>query len=289
MTDELSILIVNYNTKDLTCACLRSVLSQKINMPVEILVLDNASTDGSADAIRNEFPAVNLFVSKENIGFGKGNNMLAKKARGNYLLLLNTDTVVTEGALERLVNCYKKHAKEVGFMGPKLLNPDMTPQASAGRFPTLPVVFAWLLLRGDYWGITRSSPSRFSQVDWVSGACIVTLKSHYKALKGFDENIFMYMEEVDLLYRARKSGLRTAFCPEPCVIHYGSASSQGKTEPILQVFRGLKYFYKKHYGPVDLFLLRRVLQLKAFIGYCAGVIGGNSYLKKTYGKALKIA
>ncbi|MCR4326103.1 MAG: glycosyltransferase family 2 protein [Candidatus Roizmanbacteria bacterium] len=286
---DLSILVLSYNTKDLTLRCLETIYAHPpTNGSYEVLVLDNQSTDGSAAAVAAAYPQVRLYASKVNMGFGKGNNYLARKAHGTVLLLLNSDIEVMKGSLTRLYECYQVHHKEVGFMGGKLLNPDKTPQPSCGPFYRLPIVFGALFLRGDYWGLTRWSPDRFTIVDWVSGACIITSKQAYNALKGFDERIFMYMEEIDLLYRARKSGSLTAVCPDAQFIHYGSASSQGRTKPILNVYKGFIYFYTKHHDAVSLFILKRMLQLKALGGYTLGLLLGNDYLKKTYGKALRM-
>ncbi|PJE63472.1 hypothetical protein COU89_03095, partial [Candidatus Roizmanbacteria bacterium CG10_big_fil_rev_8_21_14_0_10_45_7] len=286
---DLSILVLSYNTKDLTLRCLETIYAHPpMNGTYEVLVLDNQSTDGSAAAVLAAYPQARLYASKQNMGFSKGNNYLARKAHGTSLLLLNSDIEVMEGSLTKLFACYHVHQKEVGFMGGKLLNPDKTPQPSCGPFYRLPIVFGALFLRGDYWGLTRWSPDRFTVVDWVSGACIITSKQAYNALKGFDERIFMYMEEIDLLYRARKSGVLTAICPQATFIHYGSASSQGRTKPILNVYKGFIYFYTKHHDAVSLFILKRMLQLKALGGYVIGLLLGNDYLKKTYGKALRM-
>lgn len=286
---DLSILVLSYNTKELTLRCLETIYQNPpTNCSYEVLVLDNQSTDGSAAAVAAMYPQARLYASKQNMGFGKGNNYLARKAHGTNLLLLNSDIEVMKGSLTRLYECYHVHHKEVGFMGGKLLNPDKTPQPSCGPFYRLPIVFGALFLRGDYWGLTRWSPDRFTIVDWVSGACIITSKQAYNALKGFDERIFMYMEEIDLLYRARKSGVLTAVCPQATFIHYGSASSKGRTKPILNVYKGFIYFYTKHGDPLSLFILKRMLQLKALGGYLLGLLLGNDYLKKTYGKALRM-
>ncbi len=286
---DLSILIVSYNTQNLTLRCLETIFAHPPkNCSYEVLVLDNNSTDGSPEAIENTYPQVRLFRSKENVGFSKGNNYLARKANGIHVLFLNSDIEILNDALTKMYACYQAHRKEVGFMGGRLLNSTMTPQPSCGHFYTLPVVGAALFLRGDYWGLTRWSSDVFQIVDWVSGACILTTKQAFSALKGFDEHIFMYMEEVDLLFRARRSGVLTALCPDARFIHHGSASSNGRTQPILNVYKGFIYFYKKHYDGFSLFVLKRMLQLKAIVGYGLGVVTQNHYLQQTYGKALRL-
>ena len=173
-------------------------------------------------------------------------------------------------------------------MGGKLLNKDMTSQPSCGPFYSLPVVFAALFLRGDYYGLTRYSPKIVKEVDWISGACILTKKEFLDSINGFDENIFMYMDEIDLLYRAKKSNYKVFYYPYAKFIHLGSASSASRKYPILQVFNGLIYFYKKHYSAPNLILLIFMLKLKALIGLTLGKVFNNTYLKETYGKAFKL-
>jgi len=294
-TIDLSIVIVSYNTKKITEDCLESINRSLTNTKIkyEIVVVDNDSRDGSAEALQkialNKVSHVIYFQTGGNLGFGRGNNFGVKKAKGEYILLLNSDTIVLNRSIEKLFNFYVAQEKQVHFLGAKLLNRDLTPQPSAGRFFTLPIVFATLLLRGDYWGLTRSSPNKFCQVDWISGACIMTTKKHYRGLGGFDKNIFMYMEEVDLLYRARKKGLNTFFYPNSQIVHLGSASSNGKTFPILQVYKGFLFFYKKHYSIFHLLILHVILKLKAIIAYLFGRIKGNQYLIETYEQAFKIS
>lgn len=292
---DLSIIIVSYNTKDITKQALDSINRSLINSKIkyEIIVVDNDSHDGSKQMLKkyskNKLNHTIYIQTNANLGFGKGNNLGVKKSKGKYILLINSDTIVLNRAIEKLFYFYKENEKTVHFLGPKLINKDLTPQPSAAYFFTLPVVFAALFLKGDYWGLTRFSPNKFCQVDWVSGACILTKKSYYNKLGGFDKNIFMYMEEVDLLYRARKLGLKTYFYNKAQIIHLGSASSGGKTFPILQVYKGFIFFYKKHYAKLSLFILYGLLKLKAAIAYLIGKIKNNQYLINTYEKAFWIS
>ena len=288
-------MIVSYNTKKITEDCIESINRSLTNIKIkyEIVLIDNNSQDGSQELLETMSHDVkNNLVYKqsgENFGFGRGNNLGVKMAQGKYVLLLNTDTIVLNRAIEKLYNFYLENEKQVHFLGAKLLNRDLTPQPSAGRFFTLPVVFATLLLKGDYWGLTRFSPNKFSQIDWISGACIMTTKKYFQRLGGFDKNIFMYMEEVDLLYRAKKQGFNTFFYPDSQIIHLGSASSDGKTFPILQVYKGFLFFYKKHYSVFHLLILHVILKFKALIAYLIGKIKGDRYLIKTYEQAFKLA
>lgn len=291
---DLSIVIISYNTKKLTQNCLESSLKSLKNAPFsyEIVIVDNASKDGSVEMLQKYQiklkDRLRLIISNENIGFGKGNNLGVKHAKGDYILFLNSDIVVLDDAIIKLFKFYTEHEEKYQFLGGKLLNKDMSDQPSACRFFTLPVVFGTLFLRGDYWGLTRFSPRTIKQVDWISGACILTKKAYFEALDGFDKDIFLYMEEVDLLYRARKRGYFTFFYPFARFIHLGSASSAGRTFPIVQVYRGFLYFYKKHRSPIALFWLKFMLKLKALIAVYIGKATKNQYLTETYEKAYQL-
>ncbi len=296
LTPDLSIIILSYNTKQITKNCLRSIFTSLTNAPFEyeVIVVDNGSTDGSVQMLSEienwklEIGNLKAVLNQRNVGFGKGNNRAAKIAQGKYLLFLNSDIVVQDSAIEQLLAYYKQNEKTINFLGGKLLNENKSSQPSCGPFYILPVAFATLFLRGDYWGLTRYSPDKIKEVDWISGACILTTKKIFQAVGGFDEGIFMYMEEIDLLFRAKKLGYRVFFYPQARFIHLGFASSGGKSQPVIQVFRGFLYFYKKHYGRVAIFLLKRMLQLKAGLGILIGRITKNTYLLTTYEEASKI-
>lgn len=312
----LSINIVSYNTKDITLQCLRSIeksistrwLSKNPGKDIEIVLVDNASTDGSADAIENTknilSVPVRLFRNTENIGFGKGHNKAAIESAGEYLLLLNTDTILLADALAKFMESflainppesseYKDLVKRatvnyrVHFAGPKLLNSDMSPQPSCGPYYSIPVIFGALFLRGDHWGLTRYSPTTSQRVDWVSGACILCKKEHFQEIGGFDEQIFMYMEEIELLYRAKKKGMEVWCLPSAQVAHLGSASSN-KTYPIFQVYRGFLYLYHKHHHVLELHMVQWLLTLKAHLVIVLGRLLGRPNLIETYQKALLI-
>lgn len=290
---DLSIIIVSFNTRDITENCLKSVLKSLENSKLgyEVIVIDNDSQDGSVDMIRGlqeKYPQIKLVENKINAGFGKANDQGVKRATSEYVLLLNSDTVVLDDAVEKLLTFFKENEKNIHFLGGKLLNQDMSPQASCGPFYSLPVIFGALFLRGDYWNLTRYSPDKLKKVDWISGACILTKKEFFTKLKGFDEGIFMYMEEIDLLYRARKHGFNVYFYPEARFIHLGSASSGGRTYPILQVYTGFLYLYRKHRSKLHQILLKIMLKLKALVSIGIGRLTGNSYLTETYEKALKL-
>ncbi|MCX7955852.1 MAG: glycosyltransferase family 2 protein [Patescibacteria group bacterium] len=291
---DLSIIIISFNTKNITKNCLESINRSlfKSKIKYEIIVIDNNSFDGSKKMLeeysKNKKNHIIYIQTNQNLGFGKGNNLGVKNAKGKYILFLNSDTIILNRSIEKLFYFYQKNETKIHFLGPKLLNKDLTPQPSAAYFFTLPVVFSSLFLKGDYWGLTRFSPEKTKKVDWISGACILTKKNYFNKLKGFDEKIFMYMEEVDLLYRANKIGFNVYFYPESKIIHLASASSSGKTFPILQVYKGFLFFYKKHYSKINLLILKFLLKLKALIAIIIGKIKKNNYLINTYEEAFKI-
>lgn len=296
---DLSIVIVSYNTRKITHQCLESIYRsfrsyKSKDAPIfEIILIDNASTKDDSAVYLSDYAQKHkniVFVANTtNIGFGPANNQGVKLASGKYILLLNSDTVILKDAIHKLYSFYKKNENTKHFIGPKLFNRDMTPQHSAAPFYSLPVIFGALFLKGDYWGLTRYSPKILRKVDWVSGACIMTTKEYFEKVGGFDETIFMYMEEVDLLYRAKKMQMNTYFYPKSKIVHLGSASSNGKTFPILQVYRGFLFFYKKHHARPALFFLRFLLRLKAGLAWFLGFVINNNYLKHTYEEAFKVA
>ncbi len=286
---DLSVIIISFNTKKLTEDCLTSTIKslKQAKLTWEIIVVDNVSTDGTREMLKKKFPEVRTILNQENVGFGRGNNQGIKAAKGEYILLLNSDTVVLNTAIGKLLSFAKQHPN--AFVGPKLLNLDRSPQTSCGPFFSLPVVFIALFLKGDRLGITRWSPNHVRKVDWVSGACILAAKRLFMNDLLFDEKIFMYMEEIDLLYRAKKKGYATYFYPRSLIVHVGSGSSTDKRKgPVLNIYRGYVYVYTKHYSGLSLSILRGMLKTKAMISWLIGVLTGSAYLKETYAEAYQL-
>ncbi len=285
---DLSIIIPSYNTKALLERCLTSIYTslKQTKIDYEVIVVDNASTDGSPQLVSKKFPQVHLVRNKTNAGYGKANNIGIKLAKGNYVLLLNSDIVVQNKAIEALYGFIKD--KSNVFAGGKLLNEDGSPQASCGPFYSLPVVALMLFAKGDHWGATRASPDEVRSIDWVSGACLMGGRSLFLDVGLFDEDIFMYMEEVEFLYRARHRGYETYFYPDARFTHTGAASSGSRKTPVVNIYRGLLYFYKKHRGPLALVLLRVILTSKALAAILVGRMIGRPDLVQTYEEALAI-
>lgn len=283
---DLSIIIVSYNTQKLLENCLNSVFRslKKTLIKFEIIVVDNVSVDETRVMLKRKFPKVKTILNRDNVGFGRANNQGMKAAQGEYLLLLNSDTIVLDDAIGKLWRFARQHPKS--FVGPKLLNADRTSQTSCGPFFSLPVVFGALFLKGDKLGLTRWSPLKTRMVDWVSGACILGSKKLFGDDLMFDEKIFMYMEEIDLLYRAKAKGYETYFYPHSVIVHLGGGSSINKNKgAVLNIYRGLLYFYAKHYSVSQYQILRFFLKLKAVFAWLIGTLTGNANLTSTYAEA----
>jgi len=281
---KISIIIPSWNTKDLLKNCLKSLGSL-----YEIIVVDNNSTDGTVKMIEKEFPNVLLIKNKKNVGFGAANNQGMRKAKGDYLLLLNSDTIVKNEA-PLVMSQYLKKNSDVGVVGPKLLNEDGSLQPSAGPFPNLKISFIMLFLEHWLGDLVRSSFEKTKEVDWVMGAAFMFKKEILNKVGFMDEGLFMYMDEVEWSFRIKKAGYKVVFNPQVEIIHLGGASSKtGRKGPILNIYRGLIYFYKKHYSGWQLVILKIMLKLKAALSYLLGFVLNNNYLKQTYAQAFKIA
>ncbi len=287
---DLSIIIVSYNTVELTDACISSIYQSLFpgQLRFEVIVIDNNSQDGSGQRIKKKYPQVRLFENNENRGFGMANNQGISEAWGKTILLLNSDIFVLNNAIEKLYD-FQKQQGVMTICGGKLFNQDNTPQASAGPAYSLFHIFIALFLKGDYLHITRYSPTAVKNVDWIMGACVMASATAFKSVGGFDEGIFMYMEEIDWMHRAKQKGYLVKFYPNAHFIHVGHASSSGRETPILNVFRGFIYFYKKHSSYFSQRLLQLVLIKKAILAICLFLIINQPQDRNLYQKALKIA
>ncbi|MEK7543842.1 MAG: glycosyltransferase family 2 protein [Patescibacteria group bacterium] len=285
---DLSIIIPSYNTRALLERCLTSIFVslKSSHILYEVIVVDNASGDGSPELVRNKFPQVHLVCNKVNVGYGKANNQALHKARGTHVLLLNSDIVVQNDAIGVLYRFVKD--KDKVFAGGKLFNEDGSLQPSCGPFFSLPVAALMLFAKGDYWGATRYSPDQTQRVDWVSGACLMGRKSAFTDLGFFDERIFMYMEEIELLYRAKEKGYMAFFVAEAQCIHTGAASSGERRTPVVNIYKGLVYFYKKHHSPLAGEVLRGMLRAKALAAILLGRMIGKPTIIRTYEEALSV-
>ncbi len=292
---DLAIIIISYNTSSITKRCLDTVvqsLSHDPSLTTDIIVLDNNSPDDSASMLSTYAQKCNTSHSRihmkvialdHNSGFGKGNNEALEHTKAPVVLFLNSDTEALDDAIPQLYHQFMQSSWN--FAGAHLINADKTDQLSVGRFYSLAIAFMALYCFGDRLHITRRSPSRDMLVDWVSGACFMTRREDFMQLKGFDPGIFMYWEEVDLFYRARKMGMKVGYFSKPTFIHLEGASSASRTAPIIKVFQGYIHFYSKHHSPLQVALIKTMLQWKARISIVIGKIMRNTYLVTTYTQA----
>lgn len=285
---DLSIIIPSYNTSALLERCLISIREdlKKSNISYEIIVVDNASTDGSPELLSKKYPQVQLVCNTENLGYGKANNYGIRKAKGKFVLLLNSDIVVQHDAIGALYRFIK--GKKKTFAGGKLFNVDGSAQASCGPFYTIPVVALMLFAKGDYWGATRTSPTTTRSVDWVSGACLMGTKKAFEEVGLFDEGIFMYMEDIDFLYRAKRKGYGVFFYVDARFTHAGAGSSRERRTPVVNIYRGLTYFYRKHHGGASCATIRLMLTAKALAAIIGGRIMGKRDLSLIYEEAIRV-
>ncbi|MBE1281856.1 MAG: glycosyltransferase [Rhodobacteraceae bacterium] len=225
---DLSIVIVNWNTADLLRDCLASVQAGLTGLKAEVLVVDNASSDTSVEMVRNNFTWVTLLENTENLGFAAGNNVALRKAKGRYVMLLNTDTLVHEAVLPDAVAWLDRHP-DVGVMGPKVLNEDGSVQPSCSAYPSLKhlTMQAFGLTkfsRLDSYRMTGWERSSERRVDVISGAAMFVRRSAIEQVGLLDESFFFYGEETDWCHRFGQAGWGLAFVPIPSVTHFGGGA-----------------------------------------------------------------
>jgi N-acetylglucosaminyl-diphospho-decaprenol L-rhamnosyltransferase len=256
---ELSVVIVNWRTRELLQACLRSLreaLGERIAAgTAEVIVVENASGDGSAEMVAEEFPEVRLFANAENRGYAAANNQGIAAAHGRNVMLLNPDTEVPREAVERL-EAFLEAQPRCGAAAPMLVHPDGQPQLSLRGFPTP------LALLGAVTGLTRIAPagsplagyqpralpSKPAPVEQPMTSCLLLRGEALRAVGGFDETFPIFFNDVDLCWRLREAGWEIWFVPEARVVHHGGASTrQVRLAMLWESHRGLHRFYRKHY------------------------------------------
>jgi N-acetylglucosaminyl-diphospho-decaprenol L-rhamnosyltransferase len=256
---NLSIVIVSWNVKALLERCLSSLAecSKRNGLWCEIIVVDNASTDGSPEMVQQRFPEVKLIASESNVGFAGANNVGVGHSSGRYILLLNPDTEVIGDALTTMTTYMDSHP-DVGALGPKLLFPDGRVQPSRRRFPTLGTAFLestvlqqWFprnRVLSDYYILDRSDDEE-QDVDWVVGACLLMRRQAWEQVGPLDERLFMYSEELDWCRRLKAAGWRVMYIPSATVVHYEGKSSSQVVPARHTYFQSSKVFYfRKHHG-----------------------------------------
>ncbi|MCB9883544.1 MAG: glycosyltransferase family 2 protein [Planctomycetes bacterium] len=267
----LTVIVVSFNTRDLLRECLATLLQRTADLDLETIVVDNASRDDSAAMLRDEFPEVRLLESPVNLGFAGANNLAFREARGRYVCLLNSDAFPEPGAIQRAVQ-YMQQDDTIGIGGARLIGEDGSWQPSARLYPS--ILNEWLSLSGL---AARFPTSRFfgrfdrtwadheqpADVDWVPGAFSIMRRSDLERLGGFDEDFFLYYEEVDLCRRFQRAGLRIRYWPDVVVVHRGGESSKtlddhdfdtSGSQLSLWRMRSGMLFHRKHEGYLGAFL-----------------------------------
>jgi GT2 family glycosyltransferase len=255
---DLSVVIVNWNTRSLLRDCLASVYAQATDLHFEVIVVDNASSDGSAEMVEGEFTAARLIRNRENVGFSKAANKAIGSGKGCYVLLLNSDVILLDAALSRMVRFMDQHSR-VGVLGPRLTNQRGILEYSCKSFPTPSIALflnyplakiippekafkSYLLSEWDH-GSAR-------EVDWVAGACMLVRRESMEEVGLMDESYFMFAEDVDWCYRMKLSNWRVFYVPSAQVVHVKGASyanDVGGREMRLEAHRSMIRFFQKHY------------------------------------------
>ncbi|MBM4130777.1 glycosyltransferase family 2 protein [bacterium] len=254
---DLSIVVVNWNTAGPLEDCLASLPAACAGLTFELLVVDNASRDGSAALVRERFPEAVVIEAGANLGFAGGNNLALPRCRGAFVLLLNPDTVCPPGSLARLV-AFARGRRRLGAAGPLLTDAEGRPTISWGWFPA--ARHHWLgcldparRLGGRFWGErvvhvpSRGEPSR--EVDYVAGACLLTPREALARVGPLDERFFLYFEETDWCRRARAAGLAVWYCAEAEIVHLeGRAAATVSDFSLRQFQHSYRLFLRKHHG-----------------------------------------
>jgi hypothetical protein len=272
---DISLIIVNWNGKDLLRECLRSVREERARADAptgEVIVVDNASTDGSAAMVREEFPEAQLIVNSQNVGFAAGNNGGLRRCRGRYAVLLNSDAQLQAGALRALMEFMDAHC-DAGAAGPLLLYPDGRWQPSGRPFPTLrrflaEVTGAYARAGGDARLLRDVDPAQVREVDEVSGACLMVRRAAWEQVGLLDENFFLLYEDIDWCRRLKEGGWKIFYVPQARVVHHYGASRRAVSEPVhLAALQSVHYYFAKHHGKCAAAFVKGVLVLREMVHF----------------------
>jgi len=276
---DISIIIVNYNVKEFLQNLLNSIAKASRNCQTELIIVDNASDDGSVEFICDKFPEVKLIVNKKNLGFGKANNIGLAQAKGKYILLINPDSIVREDTLDKMIEFFEKTA-EAGLAGCKILNPDGTLQLACRRsFPGpwtsfckvtgLSTLFPKSKIFARY-NLTYLDENQTYEVDAISGSFMMIRREVYEKVGGFDDDFFMYGEDLDLCYRIQKAGYKVYYVHNTQIIHYkGESTKRSNLDETKVFYDAMKLFVKKHLSSSFLveFILRSAITFRKFFAF----------------------
>jgi GT2 family glycosyltransferase len=249
MPSDLSIIIVNWNTRELLLSSIASVYATIHKIDFEVFVEDNCSIDGSPQMVRENYPLVHLLENEINLGFAKANNQAIQLCQGEYILLLNSDAFLQENVVAQLMQAARDNPN-AGILGARLVYPDGRPQLSHGPLPTLRSELASLLGLDKHWG--KNEVNRYSQdvvqTGYVNGACLLIRRDLLDQIGLFDEQFFFFSEEIDLCYRAHQAGWHVLHVPAAEVVHVGGGSTVSSASRTLLLYRGKLLYFKKHHG-----------------------------------------
>jgi N-acetylglucosaminyl-diphospho-decaprenol L-rhamnosyltransferase len=263
VSPDVSVSIVNTNSRELLLACLAS-LEEAVASGVEVVVLDNASEDRSRDAVRHRFPDVRVIPQEHRAGFGANHNKVISTTAGGYVFVLNEDTTSDDWGFERIVEYMNAHPR-VGALGPRIVYPDGRRQHSAWRFPT-PLASLLSLPTLGRIGIAQSHGDAPRPVDWVMGAALLLRRRALEEVGPFDEDFFIYSEEVDLQLRLRRPGWEVHYFPTVTVVHHESQfSAEIPERRINEMWRSRHRYWRKHHSPLG----ARVAALSTGLQYAA--------------------
>jgi GT2 family glycosyltransferase len=278
---DLSVIVVTYNSRALTLACAASVEAQRgRGLEIELIVVDNASTDGTAAALCAAYPHARVLSQPSNLGFARGNNVGLAAACGRLLLLLNSDTEVRPGAFSVLTSFMDAHP-EAGACGPMLLNPDGTLQPSGRDLPALWSLFLdmtklYRLRRRDLYGQGSRDYTAVAAVGELSAAALLVRRSVYQQVGGLDPNFFAYYEDVDWCKRIGAAGWRIYYVPQAEVMHHWQGTSRQVSTLAYRAGQdSVRYYFRKHHGPFTSLAVQALLAAKETALLFACALRGN--------------
>jgi O-antigen biosynthesis protein len=281
---NLSFIIITFNSADFISDCLNSIARQQSNdITSEIILIDNASTDSTAEILNNKFPDILLKENHENIGFAAAVNQAVSFSQGEYILLLNPDTIIKGNFIEKLFS-FIQNTPEASIVGVKLVDENNKHQPSAWKKISLLTIFIEMLFPYNLSiQLVTKSPKTPRQVDNVSGACMLVRREAFKKLNGFDTRFFLYYEEFDFCMRANKKGYKVYYNPEIEVVHFAAKSSSNDKETFfLNLYHNKLLCIKKHFSypfylTASLFVIVGIL-LRIFVSFIAGIVTFRRHL-----------
>lgn len=289
---KLAISIVNYKTKELTTKCLKSILEKDWNFTYEIWLVDNASLDGSVNFFKRNFPKVKVIESKKNLGFAAGHNLALRRVQSDYILILNSDTEVEDKSLDEMIAFMDAHP-DVGVASCRILGYEGKLQPNGGDIPLGQALFNWLFnleTLGFKKSFHRNEPQYYQhvhEVDWVSGSFMMVRHDVFEKIGFLNQEYFMYFEDVEFCYRAKKAGFGVMINPKVSIKHLSGGSSK---DPRLRQwsgeFKGVLIFYRKHFGILPALFVRILIYVSTILRIMSFALMGRFKFSQTYVKLI---